>query len=896
MVGSSPGYPETSVMKSQEVPPRFIKKIIRRFVNVYLLEEIEGDLEELYNIRCATRGRIFASLMYAFDAFGAARHREPRNNSHHSSHPEYSTPMIKSYLKSAYRSLARRRLYSIINAVGLSVSMAFCLLVFLFIQDDLSFDRFHANGKDIFLIVNKQFDFFKFKEGNKEPFSEGIEQRPMLGEAALNELAEVKRMTRYTTIDGILRFNDVVFNERITGVDSGFFKMFSFPLVAGNSDKLFSVANSIVLTPKIATKYFGETNPIGKSVTLDLGGEEAFIVTGIIQEQPPNSSISFDIIIPVRRIPSHKDNWENHPYRVFLQLNAGTNVSVVNKGLNDLIAKYTREESRQFREQEKVPDEFPLEQLHLEELANLHLNTKIQWEKSSDPRYAYILGGIALLILVIACSNYTSLALTSSVTRSTEIGVRKISGAARRQLVAQFGTEALVLSFLSLMVGIILVVLLLPTFNSFVEKNIKLSFVNIVQFAAAAVTLAFVVGVVAGSYPALYLSAQRPTEIFKGKTTRKLKTWFLRPLVVIQFAFSAFLIMSAIVMYRQMEFVTSHDLGYNHHQVMVIRVQGKDGDRFVENFRNLVSNDRSVISVSGSATAFTQGTLTLGFKYRDQPMAAACYIVDPDYIPTLGIHLISGRNFDPHNLSDLNNAVIVNESMIEAMKWTDPLNEHLKWRFEEGPGSKVIGVVKNHHFLSLEQSIGPMFLTMDKMFDNFRYTLVKLAPEGLAASVKRMEKAYKTLSPDMAFEYFFLDDSINEQYRSYKRWTNIMSVVTGFAVLISCLGLFGLAGTNVANRTKEIGIRKILGSSISSLFFLLNKQFIYFSAIAFSLSIIPAWYAMNKWLMSFQYRIQIGWILYLISFGIGLVVVLFTVSFHTWRAASVNPAETLKHE
>jgi putative ABC transport system permease protein len=447
-----------------------------------------------------------------------------------------------------------------------------------------------------------------------------------------------------------------------------------------------------------------------------------------------------------------------------------------------------------------------------------------------------------------------------------------------------------------LIVGVILVVFLLPTFNSFVEKNITLSFTNIFQLTVAALILALIVGLIAGSYPAFFLSVQRPTQIFKGKTTGILKTWFLRPLVVVQFAFSAFLIMSAIVMYRQMEFVTSRDLGYNHHQVLVIRIPGRDGDRFIENFRTLVSNDRSVISVSGSAAAFTQGTLTLGYNYQNQPMSAACYIVDQHYISTLGIPLISGRNFDLHNPPDLTNAVIVNESLVKAMKWTDPLSEHLKWKFEEGPGSKVIGVVKDHHFLSLEQSIGPMFLTMDKLFDNFRYALVKLAPEDLAASVKRMEKAYKNLSPDMAFEYFFLDDSIKQQYQSYRRWINIMSVATGFAVLISCLGLFGLAGTNVANRTKEIGIRKILGSSISSLFVLLNKQFFYFSAIAFMLAVIPAWYAMNKWLMSFQYRIEISWVLYVISFGIGLVVVFFTVSFHTWRAARVNPADTLRHE
>jgi putative ABC transport system permease protein len=413
------------------------------------------------------------------------------------------------------------------------------------------------------------------------------------------------------------------------------------------------------------------------------------------------------------------------------------------------------------------------------------------------------------------------------------------------------------------------------------------------------VLLACFIGLVAGSYPALYLSGLKPAIILKGGVVVKLRPWLAKPLLVVQFALSAFLIMSSVVMYQQMKFITTKDLGYNQHQVVSIPIQ-QAGDstssRFVENFRSSLANDPSIKSIAGSSIPFTYGTLTLGFKHDGEARKTSAFIVDPDYIPTLEIQLVEGRNFNTSNAADSEGAIIVNEALVKEMKWTDPLNAHLNWHFQEGLGSKVIGVVKDHHYLSLEQSIEPMLLTMDKTFGGYQYILARLSPNDIPSSIKRLEKVYKSLAPDKPFEYSFLDENVARQYQSYQRWMSVMGLTTCFAILISCLGLFGLSGTNVVNRTKEICIRKILGSKVRDIFVLLNKQFFWLSVIAFVMATFPAWYIMNKWLDSFQFKIHFSWVSFGLSMGAGLLVVLITVGYHTVKAIRMNPAETLKYE
>jgi putative ABC transport system permease protein len=738
-----------------------------------------------------------------------------------------------------------------------------------------------------------------FKNGEKQPFGETVDMTSKLGEVVREELPEVRHMTRYeASVHGLFNYREKVFSETFTGVDSGFFKMFSFKLLAGDPANIFKNKTDLVITPAIAEKYFGQEDPMGKIVTIDLNGEKSYVIAGVIEAPPSNSSLSFEILIPLENVPWYQSSWDNRSYPTFVQVHAGTNVNSLRGNINKLNQKYTGEASREFREREKIPEEYQFDELFFSSLTDIHLNTKIKWEKSSDPKYSYILGGISVLILIIACINYTSLVLTSSASRKTEVGIRKVSGAVQGQLVIQFMIESIVLAVISLIIGLLLLVLFLPAFNSFTNKGILLSSANWIQFLALGLLLVFLIGLIAGSYPALYLSGLKPAVILKGGVVVKLKTWIAKPLLVVQFALSAFLIMSSVVMYQQMKFITTKDLGYNQHQVVSIPIQlarDSSSSRFVETFRSSVSNDPSIKSIAGSSIPFTYGTLTLGFKHDGEAKKTSAFIVDPEYIPALEIQLVEGRNFSTLNPADID-AIIVNEALVKEMKWTDPLNEHLNWHFQEGLGSNVIGVVKDHHYLSLERPIEPMLLTMDKTFGGYQYILAKISPNDIPASLNRLEKVYKSLAPDKPFEYSFLDENVAQQYQSYERWMSIMGLTTGFAILISCLGLFGLSGTNVVNRTKEICIRKILGSKVSDIFVMLNKQFFWLSVVAFVLATIPAWYIMNKWLESFQFKIQISWVSFGLSMGAGLLVVFITVGYHTIKAIRMNPAETLKHE
>lgn len=886
---------------NKSIPPTTFLRILGWICPEDLLEEIEGDLFEKYGRDIEKLGERKAKCRFVWNLVRFCR---PgiilRSN--------FSTTiidriMIQNYIKVASRSIAKRKLYAVINTIGLSFGIAFCILIYLFIQDEKSFDNFHVNKAEIYRVNNKRFDFRAFRNNDQDPFSQDVNLPSMLGEVMPEELRQVTSMTRFVrTVDGYLRYNDKVFKEGFTCVDSGFFKMFSFKLLAGNPNKVFKSNSSIVLTSKIAEKYFGKENPVGKLMTLGAmmsgtGDESTVTVAGVIETPPPNSSFDFDVLLPLERLPGFKSTWTDRAYATFVQLYPGTDLATFKNDLNKLYNKYVPD-NEEFREREKIPAEYKMNELHFTNLADIHLDTGIKWERSSDPNYSIILGSIALLILVIACINYVSLALTSSANRRIEVGIRKVSGAQRIQLVIQFGMESILMAFLSMLIGLVLVALFLPSFNSFTNKGIEVSSGNWFQYLGVALIIACIVGIISGAYPALYLSHLKPVSILRGRFTGKANAWIAKPLVATQFALSAFLMMSAVIMYKQMKFVATKDLGYDQHQVLFIPTHqgGEQSDRFVETFRAAISTNQRVESVAGTSIPFTYGTMTMGFKQRDEFKVASGYIVDPTYITTLNIKLIAGRNFDINNPAD-SDCVIVNEAMVKDLKWTDPLNEHLSWRLDAAaPGSKVIGVVSDHHFLSLERSIDPMFLTMDKTFGHYEYILVRISSEDIPGTINSLERSYKSIAPDKPFEYIFLDENVELQYRSYNRWMSIMGFATGLAILISCLGLFGLAGMAVVNQTKEIGIRKILGAELSSIFLLLNKQFIWLSIIAFAVAAFPAWYVMRQWLDSFQFRIEMSWVLFAVSTLAGVLIALLTTGYHTIRAGMVNPSDTLRHE
>ena len=868
-----------------------------------LFEGIEGDVLEMFEQDKRDVGEIKARRRLGLNVLKFFRPEIVMRNRF--TFQLINTIMIGNYFKVAARNIQKRKLYSFINAFGLSISIAFCTLIYLFINDEQSFDKFHKNSGSIYRIEEKSYD--TWMHDSDEPYRKSAWIQTAFRQAVLDECPEVLKATRYNSgATGIFKYGDKIFTEQLTFVDGDFFTMFSFNLLSGNDDRLFTDnKQEIVITPQVAEKYFGSDDPVGKTVTIDVQGEKEFIIAGVIEAPPANSSFDFSILLPQENRWGYERNmkqWGSYNTPTFVQLNPNANLESFKSNLDKLIDKYVGEMLLRWKKESAVtiPDDVKMLEYEFTQLPDIHLKSEVSWEKVSDKKYSYILAGIAGLILIIACINYISLALTTSTSRRVEVGIRKTVGAQQNQLIYQFGFESMILTFFSMIIGIGLVALFLPAFNEFTRKGIELTTIKLIEVTSVSFLLMLIVGLLAGSYPSLFLARFKPALVLKGRFTSKLHAGFTRPLVVLQFALSAFLIVSSIIMFKQMQFVTTKDLGYNEDQILVVSTQAgwnEEANKVIERFRTRALQEPLIASVAGTSSSFNQGYSRYGYKIKDEQKSAYVYAVDAQYIPTLDIELVEGRNFDPSVPSDTL-AVIVNEALVHDMKWKDPLNEHLNWREDTvGLGYKVIGVVKDYHFLSLENNIEPLFLSIDKKEVGYLTTmLVRIEHNNISEGVEKIKSIWKEQNPNKPFDYSFLDEDVAKQYESYQRWMNIMGLSTGFAIIISCLGLFGLAGINAVNRTKEIGIRKVMGAEMSTIFFLLNKQYVVFSIIAYGLAIPFSWYVMNLWLSSFKFRIDMGWELFAFSIVVGLVIALVTVSYHGIKTALLNPAETLKYE
>jgi putative ABC transport system permease protein len=813
--------------------------------------------------------------------------------------------MTRNYLKIAARNILKRKLYSFINAFGLSIGIAFCILIYLFIQDEKSFDQFHTSKDRIYRLHATSFDEESFKKGEKDPRRSHAYLPARLGEVLLDEIPEVEHMTRFNgDQSGTFRYKDKVFKEKVATVDSGFFRMFDFKLTKGDPARMFRNPSDAVITQEIANKYFGDEDPIGKIFTFAFNEELTFTVAGIIEAPPANSSLQFNILIPVTARPYYSRNreqWGAFSYPTFVQLKAGVTEGQFETAVDAITVKYMADRLKRWREEGNVPAEYKVFEFNFLPLAAIHNTPDIGWHKVSDPKYSWILGGIALMILVIASINYVSLALTTSASRRIEVGIRKVIGAQRRQLIYQFGLESVLLAFGSMFIGLAFAILFLPFFNDFTNKGIELTSVNLVWLLSVVVATTFFVGAVAGSYPSVFLSGFLPASVLKGGFTSRVQASFTKPLVVLQFFISASLIICSVIMYRQMTFIATKDLGFDKEHLIVMDAQSgflEKAEQNVELFKTKLASNTNVLAAAGTSSSFNQGWSRYGYKIKEENKSAYVYRVDTDYVPLLKLEFVTGRNFDPSIPSD-STALIVNEALVKDMGWKDPLNEYLNWREDTvGIGDRVIGVVKDYHFLSLEQKIEPLFLSMDKKnVGNLTTILIKLKPGETQDRIASVKAAWTELFPDKPFEYTFVDEDVARQYESYDRWMKITGLSTTFAIIIACLGLFGLAGINALNRTKEIGIRKVMGAEVSNIFVLLNKQYIWLSMIAFVLAAPVSWYVMTEWwLESFQFKIVLGWELFAVSMLAGLAVALLTVSYHAVKAAFINPAETLKYE
>ncbi len=818
--------------------------------------------------------------------------------------------MLKNYFKIAFRNLRKQKLYSLINILGLSLGISCCIIIYLFIQDEYSFDRFHANGENIYRLEEIQYEKAQ-SEIEPTPFfdsrsPEGVSRHPYLpiplGPTLKERIPEIVNYVRADESAFLVRRGDQAFEEDVLLADSSFFEIFSFPLIRGSAETVLDDPGNIVLTPESAAKYFGDEDPMGQSLILNIRGEEkVFTVSGIAKAPPVHSSIPFSMVSRIENKPFYERNmerWFSFNTPLFVELRPDADLEQFRAKLNDFAVERYGESWEKDRERLGLPEEEPVMEFAFTPLTGMHLNAAVEWPKVSNPLYSYILGAIAILILVIACINYITLALARSSGRAKEVGIRKASGAKRNQIALQFWGETQLLTLFAVVAGLCLAELLMPFFNSLAGKSLAISYLENAGFLGVLLGITVVTGLIAGSYPALVLSRYSPVEVLKSNSTFKFKPRLTKVLLVVQYSLSVFLIISSVIMFRQLDYVSGKDLGYEEDQLVFIPTHtgwNEEGTRLMELYRNKLNGVTGVSRVSGMAPAFTRGSNRYGFDIDGEYKTSYIYFVDEELVNTLGIELVAGRNFSADRPSDETDAIIVNQALVESMGWEEPIGQQLPWKGEENP-STVIGVMKDFHYLSLESEIQPMLFHMDHSQGGVASIAVKIEQGMIGETLPQLEEAWAEVAPFKPFNFWFLDDAVAQQYQDYRKWLQIMGVSTFMAILVACLGLFGLAGLTAVNRTKEIGIRKVLGAGIEQIILLLNKDVVKLIALSLLLAAPLSWYIMEQWLSDFAYRITIGSGVFIISAVFALAIAVATVSYHSLKAAMVNPAESLKNE
>ena len=785
--------------------------------------------------------------------------------------------MLRNYLVVAWRNLLRNRIYAGINVLGLGIGLAFCVLTFLFIGHEWSYDSCHENADKIYRLYGKK----KESEGERIGVRTPMPLAPALLESypEISHAVRARRNWRPVVIQsGDKRFKE----EGLVFADPEVFEVFSFPVVAGDLQRALDGKNKVVLTREMAQKYFGSDDPLGELLTI-VDFDEDFTVSGVV-EVPTNSTFCFDLLLSSQHfLDSHMATmWNSSSVITYVMLAEGTQSA-------QLETRFPAFVDAHFGDYDDV-------ELHLQPLKEMHLDPMFQagLTPASDPLYSYILAGISLAVLLIACVNFTNLSLGMASSRFREVGMRKILGSTQWQLVKQFCGEAVLLSLFALVIGVALAEVALPAFNGMVDRDLVLGFDRTWVFL---IGLVLVVGVVAGAYPALMLSRPQSVEMLKGRLRLSGGNWFSRGLIVAQFTLSVGLVVMTLLMAEQMEFMRTKNLGFDEEQVVVIPMgSGVGADekrRLLEVYRNAVAQQGEILNAAAADASFSGswGSFNRN-KHEGKPFEFFVTRTDGRLLETLDMELVAGRSFIPGSQVDRQESAIVNEALVEDLGWEEPLGKTVPtWR------RTIIGVVRNYHMESLHHQIKPVVLEYwPDENRGLRYLFVKISSEDISGCLALVRELWEQVVPHHPFEYSFLDEDVDRQYRVEERWGWIVRYSTLFAIFVACLGALGLTSLAVARRTKEIGVRKVLGASASSIVALLSRDFVKLVVVANLIAWPLVYYAMREWLQDFAYRIDIGPGTFVWGGILTLMVVLLTVSLQAVKAALSNPVEALRYE
>lgn len=805
--------------------------------------------------------------------------------------------MLRSYILIFLRDIKSTKTFTIVNILGLSLGICFSGLIYIFLKSEKSFDQFHLHKNRIFRIESNIYDQDAVGEDKFRGFSELSD--PLIN-AIRNQVPEIQNSSRIINSysDAVVRYKTEAFAEKITYVDSGFFKMFSFKVITGNFNLPFEDNLSAVLTKSTAAKYFKNEDPIGKLILIDSDGEKLYKISAVVDDPPDNSSIDFKILVPVESwvyYMEYSTQWNEYTYSFFVLLKEGASEKLFSQKLNRLVVLTMKDHIAVLRDIMAVPSTITtVFYLSLTKLPFVHWNTRIPWSGTNSHQNIYILSGIAAIIIIISCINFISIALTRSISRGKEVGIRKVNGANRKHLFIQFILESFGHTIIASLIGLTALAFLLTKFNFIIGKDITFdfSFFDIIAF----LLLILVVVVLNSLYPALIISSFSPVVILKSKFNYRIKTGLVSGLVVLQFALSIFFSICSLVMVNQIKYINTKDLGYDRVNIMCIPTYStrEDANLTLERIKQKTLQMPGVISVAGVSRSFFKGMSSMGYiNSANEQSSAKVYSVDQDYVETLGLKIISGRNFDVNRKSD-DRSILINETLARSLPG-DALNQYIRWG-QRGDSSEVIGIVKDFHFRTLEHYIEPLFLTMNYSSAGPLQTVLIRFSGDIPEKIIQLKKIWNDVNPGKPFDVAFLDDDINKQYESYQQWNQIISISTIFALVIACVGLFGLAGLNTVRRYHEIGVRKTLGASILDLAMLLNIRYLGIICISFFIAVPFAFLVMNDWLDNFAFQVPFDWVIYLEILLIFTFLALFTISYHTIKGARINPSETLRYE
>lgn len=850
-----------------------------------LIEDVEGDLSELFAER-ATKGKFIASLKYALDVLllfrpGIIKNIELKNGL-------INTPMLKNYLKSAVRNLLKHKSFSSINIFSLSIGLAVCMVIFLFVRDEKSFDAYHESN--IYRLCEVQ----SFPGTNTQKVALSM---PGMGPTMTDEFPEIEKYTRFWSWGSqLIQIEDKsLMVDKVVGVDSTFFEIFDFKLIYGDNAEVINGPSDAVVTADMAKRLFDDVDVIGKTFEIS---DAQYVVRGVMENVPENSHLQFDIVLSVFASGNDVEEFNNRFGSNFLNTYFVINEAADVAGLTTKFPDYL---SRVMDN----PDIGDIYKLFLQPLPDVHLaSVDIEHDYNNyrkfNGQYLDVFMMVGVFILIIASVNFTNLTTARASYRSKEVGVRKTIGAMRKQLFHQFIFESVLLSAIALLLGIILVVAALPSLNILIDRQLNIvPFLFDTEFILVAIGITLILGIVAGLYPSLYLSSFKPVVVLKGLKNQEKKSIFRSSLIVLQFSLALGMIVCTLIVVEQLLFIKNKDVGFTTDHIVLIEMNGEMQEKYDEMKEELLKK-ANILGVTASGQRLGNNFHQWGFKARVDTgivnFSPSNVHVDYDYLDVYGIKLKEGRSFSKEYATDDGLAFVVNEAFVKELGFEDPIGQKVGhgWYPNDSLGS-IIGVTEDFNFNSLHYKVNTLSMVIHSQW-GFSEMSVKINGKNVEAALDEIENVYGEFVTDYPLQYEFLDDHFEELYKSDQQMGSVITIIAILSIFIGCMGLFGLASISIRRRIKEIGIRKVMGASVKELMILLSKGFATMILISFVIATPITFVFMSGWLENFAYRIDINPLLFLVGGATALLIALGTISFHVIKAVRANPVSSLRYE